>query len=268
MRTPALSLLPALAVIGGCIRAPSPLTPGRTGAIGTPNHGVLVDPIEIRSDAPGIRWLRSNDRHWATARLAGAVERAAAEVAREDPGELLCVADASPRGGGSPLPPHLSHRSGVDVDLPFYVTTLDGAPVDSPGFIHVGADGLAQDEAHDRWLRFDVAREWLLVKALLEDPEARVQWLFVSDVVQAKLIEWALARGEPLETVRRARATMLQPKPGGIHDDHVHVRVACSPDEVARGCDWVGPRRPWLTYASPPSGESDEDLALALMAPP
>jgi penicillin-insensitive murein endopeptidase len=263
-RAAPLALFYALAA---CPRAPSPLAPTWRGAIGTPNHGVLVEPAEIRRDAPGLRWLRDNDRHWATARLAGAVERAAAEVARERPGAALTVGDASTRTGGGPLAPHLSHRSGVDVDLLLYVATLEGAPVDSPGFVHFGADGLARDDAHDRWLRLDVEREWLLVRALLEDPEARVQWLFVSDVVQALLVDWALARGESLETVRRARETMLQPKPGGIHDDHVHVRIACSPDETATGCEAVGPRRRWLTYGLPPAEDDDEALALALMAP-
>jgi penicillin-insensitive murein endopeptidase len=229
---------------------------------------VLVGPTQLRPDAPGLRWLRNDDRHWATARLAGAVERAAAEVDHERPGAPLRVGDASTRTGGGPLSPHLSHRSGVDVDLLFYVSTADGASVDSPGFIHVGADGLARDEAHGRWLRLDVEREWLLVRSLLEDPEARVQWLFVSDVVQSLLVEWALARGESIEIVRRARETLLQPKPGGIHDDHIHLRIACSPEECAAGCEGVGPQRRWLTYDLAPAGESDEDLALLLMAPP
>lgn len=261
-------LAAVLAALPGCARAPSPLNPGWHGAIGTPNHGVLTVPAEVPRDSPGLRWLRSDDRHWATERLAAALTRAAAEVERAIPGAPLCVGDASTRTGGGPLPPHLSHRSGVDVDLPFYVATLDGASVPSPGFIHVGADGLARDETHERWLRLDVAREWRLVKALVEDPEARTQWLFVSDVVHAMLIEWALARGEPLETIRRAEAAMLQPKPGGIHDDHIHLRIACSPEETATGCEGVGPRRWWLSYHLPPGGESDEDLATSLMEPP
>src|SRR6185312_17499253 len=106
--------------------------------------------------------------------------------------------------------------------------TLDGAPVESPGFVHFGSDGLAFDEAHHRYLRLDVERQWLLAKSLLEDPEARIQWIFVSDVVQALLVEWALARGESTEIVRRARAVMLEPHPGGVHDDHFHIRTACS----------------------------------------
>jgi penicillin-insensitive murein endopeptidase len=251
----------------GCARAPSPLAPGLHGSIGTPNRGVLTEGVELRSNVDGLAWLRSNDRHWALPRFARSIEHAAAVVAQEKPGSKLIVGDLSVRTGGGPLAPHFSHRSGVDADLLFYALSLDGAPVQSPGFVHFGADGLARDEAHARWLRFDVEREWLLIRTLLEDPEARVQWVFVSDVVQAMLLEWAVAEGDSPETVRRARSVMLQPNPGGVHDDHIHVRTACSPREMAEGCEPIGPRRPWLVYELPRTGDTDEDLALALMQP-
>jgi penicillin-insensitive murein endopeptidase len=257
----------AALLLAGCARAPSPLSPGWHGSIGTPNRGVLTEGAQVPRDAEGVRWLRGNDRHWALPRFAEAIARAASRVAGEKPGAALTVGDLSTHSGGGPLAPHFSHRSGVDADLLFYVTTLEGAPVESPGFVHVGADGLARDEGHARWLRFDVEREWLLVRALLEDPEARVQWMFVSDVVQAMLVEWALARGDSAEIVARALSVMAQPNPGGVHDDHIHVRTACSPEEMASGCEPVGPRREWLAYDLPPLEDADEDLALALFQP-
>jgi penicillin-insensitive murein endopeptidase len=260
-------VLLATVAAAGCARAPSPLAPAWHGAIGTPNRGVLAGGAEIARDGKGLRWLRGNDRHWGQPRFTEAIERAAARVARERPGARLTVGDLSVATGGGPLPPHLSHRSGVDADLLFYVTTLDGAPVDSPGFVHVGADGLAEDPAHRRWLRFDVEREWLLMKALILDPNARVQWMFVSDVVNALLVEWALARGESPEIVRRAQSVMLQPNPGGIHDDHIHVRTTCAPAERVSGCEATGTRRPWLTYDLPPLDESDGELARAILQP-
>jgi penicillin-insensitive murein endopeptidase len=257
----------ALAGLAGCARAPSPLTPAWRGSIGTANRGVLANGAELPREAEGLRWLRGDDRHWGVPRFTEAIARAAATVARERPGATLYAGDLSTPTGGGPLAPHFSHRSGVDADLLFYVTTLDGAPVESPGFVHFGADGLARDEAHDRWLRFDVDREWLLVKALMEDPEARVQWMFVSDVAQAMLVQWALARGDSLETIERAEQVMLQPNPGGIHDDHIHVRTTCSADEMVAGCEPTGPRRPWLSYELTPVEDRDQDLALALMQP-
>lgn len=264
---PAKWLVCGALVITGCARAPSPLAPAWHGSIGSPNRGVLVAGEQLPREAPGLHWLRGNDRHWGLPRFTEAIERAAARVAEERPGARLYVGDLSTPAGGGPLAPHFSHRSGVDADLLFYVTTLDGAPVDSPGFVHFGADGLARDEAHARWLRFDVDREWRLVRALLDDPEARVQWMFVSEVAEAMLLEWATARGEPLETIARAQQVMLQPNPGGVHDDHIHVRTACSADEAVAGCENIGPRRAWLSYDEPRAHESDADLAMALMLP-
>jgi penicillin-insensitive murein DD-endopeptidase len=258
----------ALGAVAGCARAPSPLAPVWTGSIGEPARGVLEQGVEVREDAASLRWLRRNDRHWTVPRFAAAIERAAEAVAVERAGAALSVGDLSIRSGGGPLAPHFSHRSGVDADLLFYVTTVDDVPVESPGFVHFGADGLARDEAHARWLRLDVERQWLLTKALLEDPEARIQWIFVSQVVEARLLEWALARGDSFETIERAREVMAQPSPGGVHDDHFHIRTACSPDEAVAGCQLVGPRRPWLTYEEPPLPDSDADLALALFDPP
>ena len=115
------------------------------------------------------------------------------------------------------------------------------------------------------WL--DVERQWLLAKALLEDPDARIQWIFVSDVVKAWLLEWALARGESSETIERASEVMHQPNPGGVHDDHIHVRTACSPVEIAAGCEPMGPRRSWLSYFVAASPDTDEDLARELLQP-
>jgi penicillin-insensitive murein endopeptidase len=257
----------AIVALSACASAPSPLTPSWHGSIGKADCGVLADGAELRRDTEGLRWLRANDRHWGLPRFTEAIARAAQEVARERPGAALLVGDLSTRRGGGPLPPHFSHRSGIDADLLFYVTTLDGASVESPGFAHVGADGIARDEAHQRWLRLDVEREWLLVKALVENADARIQWIFVSDVVKAMLVEWALARGDSIETIRRAQEVMLQPNPGGVHDDHLHLRTACSAEDIVAGCEPSGPRRAWLSYALPPSEDDDVDLAVALFQP-
>src|SRR5580704_9269763 len=185
-----LLVIPALVA---CTRAPSPLTPGLRGSIGMPHRGVLTEGAELPRDARGVRWLRGNDRHWAAPRFVASLERAAATVAAERGGPPLVVGDLSVRHGGQ-LPEHMSHRTGHDADLLLFVSTLSGAPVPSPGFVRFDADGLAWDDVHGRFLRFDVARTWLVVKALVEDDDARVEWIFVHRTLQGMLLEWARAR--------------------------------------------------------------------------
>lgn len=261
--------LPAVVVIAcGCARAPSPLAPHFAGSIGMPHRGVLTEPIELPREGEGFTWLRQDDRHYGVPRLVRAIERAAETVARERPGAMLSVGDLSTRTGGRLLP-HFSHRTGRDADLLFYMTTLDGAPVETPGFIRVGADGLAWDDKGKRFLRFDVERTWLLVKTLVEDPDARVQWIFAHRNIEAMLVGWARARGEPAETIVRAMDVLRQPNPGGPHDDHVHIRTACSPAELVAGCEHTGPTRPWIEALDGAARDdsSDWELLEAIVRP-
>jgi len=227
------------------------------------HRGMLVGGTEMPKEGSGYRFLRDDDRHHALPRFADALARAAKKVNDERPDSILTIGDVSAPNGGQ-IMPHFSHRSGRDADLLLYVTTLEGAPIRSPGFVHVQADGLAQDPESKRFFRFDVEREWLLVKALLEDEDARVQWLFVSDIVRSMLISWAKARGETTETLYRAVTAMAQPRPGGEHDDHIHVRTACTREEIALGCEPFGPERSWLVLPAATPG-SDEDLVLAIL---
>lgn len=258
----------AALALAGCARAPSPLAPQFTGSIGTPNRGVLTAAAELPREGEGFRWLRDDDRHFGIPRFVSTLERVAAKVARERPGAPLMVGDLSKEHGGRLLP-HFSHRSGRDADLLFYVTTLDGAPVACPEFIRFGPDGLAWDDEGKRFLRFDVERTWLLVKELVEDPDARIQWIFAHRNIEALLIEWARARGEPSETIVRAMEVLHEPRPGGPHDDHVHIRTACSPEELARGCEHTGPRRAWFDAdeTRPAAHPPEWELVEALLRP-
>jgi penicillin-insensitive murein endopeptidase len=224
-------------------------------------HGAALPDVGV-----GFARLRKDERRFGTRRLVDAIERAAGVVARERPGSVLVIGDLSAARGGRLLP-HLSHRNGRDADLLLYVSTSDGAMVTSPGFVHFGPDGLAWDPEHHRYLRFDVAREWLLVKTLVEDDDARVQWIFLNHALEPMLIAWARAKGEPPETIRRAEEVLLEPHPGGVHDDHTHVRVACDDGEVQAGCEPNGPERAWWVRAEslappPPLDELVRELVV------
>jgi penicillin-insensitive murein DD-endopeptidase len=256
-----------LLLAAGCTRTPSPLEPGRQGSIGLPYRGCLSDAVELPGRGTGFRFLRDDDRHFATPRFMVSIERAAALVSEQRPGGMLVIGDLSTRHGGRLLP-HLSHRTGHDADLILYATTLEGAPIEPPDFVHYGADGLGWDAAGKRFIRFDVEREWLLVKALIEDPDARVEWMFSNHVIEALMVEWARARGEPADTILRAEIVLLEPHPGGPHDDHIHVRTACSPEEEAQGCETGGPVRPWLSAAMRSDAPKDDELVAILVGPP
>ena len=154
------------------------------------------------------------------------------------------------------------------MDLLFHYLTPRGARVTAPGFIRVESDGLALVPDTGELLRLDVEYEWRLVRALLDSPHIGVQFLFVSRTVEALLVEYALARGEPLDLVLRAQSVMLEPGDSMPHDDHFHLRIACTPEEARAGCMGGGPHWEWLEPLPAPFDIDREMLALISAEPP
>jgi penicillin-insensitive murein endopeptidase len=244
----------------GCFGTPTPLAPGVTGSVGAPHHGVLTDAVELPVEGVGfVRYRKNGANHWGNPRLVRALERVAKTLHDDMPdGAPLVIGDLSAKVGGK-IPHHQSHRTGRDVDLPWLVTTPGGAPMQNPGFVPVGPDGLAAVEGAGSFVRLDVPRQWRLVKELITSPDIDVQWMFCSREVEALLIDYARALGEPMDLVWHAETVLMQPGDSLAHDDHIHMRIACTPEELVLGCEGGGPRWEWLPPAPAPE---DDDEAL------
>lgn len=245
----------AALLAAGCFSSPTPLAPGLSGSVGMPNHGVQTGAVELPVQGEGFRRYRPRGaNHWGRPRLVRGLVRIAAEIERELPGSPLVIGDLGARGGGK-ISGHASHRSGRDADLLFYTVTPAGAALPSPGFVRYEGDGLALVPESGDYVRLDVARQWLLIKKLINDPELGVQFLFISRPLEALLTAYARARGEPAELLYRAQTLMLQPADSLPHDDHLHLRIACSAEEAQGGCSGGGPYWEWLPAlpARPPT---------------
>ena len=231
----------------GCFSTPTPLAPNVSGSVGVPHHGVQTGATELPKSGPGfVRYRPHSRNYWGRPHLVTAVQDSARRVAELLPGgSPLVVGDLSARLGGK-IPGHNSHRTGRDVDLLWYVTTPKGAPLANPGFINVDTDGLAPVHETGDYVRLDVERQWLLVKELMRSPHIDVQWMFCSRSVEALLIDYARARGEDLELIWHAQTVLLQPGDSLPHDDHIHLRVACTQEEAVNGCLGGGPYWNWL----------------------
>jgi len=252
----------------GCFGTPSPLAPGLRGSVGLPNQGVLTSGKELPESGVGFeRYRKSSQHYFGVPRLVTAVEKAAADVARASPGgSPLFVGDLSAQNGGK-IPNHASHRSGRDVDLLYFATSVYGQPVDSPGFVSIGSDGLAQVPSSGRFVRLDVAREWALVRSLLTNPKIDVLWMFVSRDIEALLVQRARALNEPTELVWHAEQVLHQPRDSAPHDDHLHLRIACTPAETLGGCEGGGPHWPWFADLAS-WNDADATLSSVLGAEP
>ncbi len=234
-------------LLSACIGTPTPLQPNLNGSVGYPHGGVQTSASELPVSGPGFVRFRPNEKvYWGQPALVNGIESVARHVhTRFGGGPPIVLGDLSARPGGN-IPRHNSHRSGRDVDVLWQLMTPEGKPVRSPGFVKVGQDGLAVDPGSGRYYRLDIERQWQVIKGFLTTPDLGVQWMFCATWIEALLIQYARALGEPDELVWRAQTVMLQPADSLPHDDHIHLRIACSANEAVAGCMGGGPHWDWL----------------------
>ncbi len=171
---------------------------------------------------------------YGTSSMIGLIERAAKRVHKGSADATLYVGDISRREGGS-SEWHKSHKCGRDADLLYFAIGPDGKQAPAPAhMVPYDADGTAT-VGGETWT-FDTARNWALVKALIQD-QVPIEKLFIADHLKRRLLVYA-RKHDSRALVHRADALMLQPGDAGPHDDHLHVRIAPSAADmkiVARG---------------------------------
>ena len=244
-----VALLPASAVPappasqGGAFTDGPDLPGGRSYSIGSTSRGMLAAGREL-TESPGLRPRPVSIRREAvhgTDELVAALERAAASVADRWPGSVLWAGDLSAPQGGD-LRGHVSHNSGRDADLAFYLRDGAGRIADSPDMARVGHDGRTSGGQRS----FDGRRAWALVEALLRDPHIQVQWIFVASHLRALLLaEAALSKADPV-LQERAAEVLRQPRDSSAHAEHFHLRIYCALDERVEGCLDSGRVHAWV----------------------
>jgi penicillin-insensitive murein endopeptidase len=217
---------------------------GGSVSMGQPNGGSLRGGVRLPDEGPGLYSIPSPpdlDYKYGTDELVSALVKAAAYVDREAPGARLHVGDLSVATGG-PTSRHESHQNGRDADLAFYVLDQAGQVARSrvARFDGAGLEAGAQGEGS---LRFDTLRNWLVLRALIEDRDAGLQRVLVSEPIRALLLRHARARGEPAWVVERAGDLLCDS--WSTHDNHFHVRVFCTAEDYRLGCRDETPMYPW-----------------------
>jgi len=210
-------------VRAGRIRTIARFAPGRS--VGSPTDGHLVGGAHLDA-APYLRIVpayQSGDVRWGLGTLVAIIDDSARSVTRQFPDAVMSVGHLSKPGGGD-VDRHVSHESGRDADIGFYIRSQTGRPLYSDHFVPFRGDGTAPS-----WpgAYFDDARNWALVAALVTDPHARITYLFVATPIRARLLAYAERTGAPLTVRARAAELMVQPHGSLPHDDHFHVRIAC-----------------------------------------
>ncbi len=261
------SLCAALLLLSaGCVEL-GLVTDGTSVSIGKPSNGYLIDAKRLPDSGEGYKtqavWRERGNRY-GTDELLDLITGVGRTMARQVTDVKLVVADLSSNRGGAAKAWHRSHQSGRDVDLVYYMRGPDGKPWEADAMRVFGADARARDGSG---ISIDIPRTWLLVKALVTAPEARVQFVFMFEPIAAKLIEHATQIGEPEALIARARKTLKQPGDSARHDDHLHVRVYCSDRDQQFGCVNIGPMEIYAERTAEDAARASEvPAALALLA--
>jgi murein endopeptidase len=176
-------------------------------SIGTPDAGLLVNPVPMPS---GAFWkVRDPSESWGTDETVTFIETAIEAVEARYPGSPRLVIGDISRPDGGRLNRHRSHQAGRDADVGFY---YGRGEVDS--FL----------TARKRDL--DLPRTWALVRALVTDTD--VERIFVDRSIIAVLRAQAREEGEDPEWLaeifggRAGEKGIIQHERG--HRNHMHVR--------------------------------------------
>lgn len=184
-------------------------------------------------------WSRGH--RYGTDEIVDLIVRAAATVDDELPGGMIGVADLSAERGGA-IPGHRSHQNGRDADLIFYALDVNGYPYPPDRhmayYLYSGKARYAKAPKYARTIPerfFDLARNWLFVKTLMNDDKVELDHIFVSRRIRRWLLEYAEKTEEPKELIIRAQKLLKRPQSTGGHNDHMHIRVRCTTEDIELG---------------------------------
>ncbi len=236
-------------------RAPDPTTLAGSvsTSIGLPADGRLEGGVAFPRRAPGVRLnpRRLNPGgHYATVETIQAIVRAADVVQRELPSPPGCELTVNDLGfaEGGPIPHHGSHQAGRDLDVLFYLLDRGGDPRPAKG-VPLNTRGRGtdfndlSDPSDDVPVRLDVPRTWRFLQALAEDEDSMVQRVFVAEHLRTLMVKHAKRVRAPRSARKLVEDITCQPSTP--HDDHLHIRFFCSPEDLGLGCQDMPPLYPW-----------------------
>jgi penicillin-insensitive murein endopeptidase len=224
--------------LGGCAFDSLVMADDSSFSRGPSRFGALHHPTELPAAGEGY-WIPPiwSDRglNYGIDELVGMLVHVGRTLELQDEGLVLGVGDLSrPSGGRSPW--HRSHQTGRDVDLLFFVRDQEGKRVRSQTMFKHGIDGTQRGAGDGATHVFDVAANWLMVAALLDNPIAEVQYIFIQDDLRQLLLEHAMKIDAPRSLIARAAEILRQPSDSAPHNDHVHVRIFCPKSDLNHGC--------------------------------
>lgn len=213
---------------------------------GPSRAGMLYEGAElpVRGDGHWIppTWA-SRGLNFGVDEMVSTVVYAGRTIKLQDSRLELGVGDIS-RAHGGRSPWHRSHQTGRDVDFLFLLKDKAGNPVRNTQMRKHDASGAELVAKGKRpQVFFDERANWFLVEALITNPVAEIQYIFVQNDLRQLMLDYAAQSGVSQALLERAAQTLKQPGDSAPHNDHMHVRIYCPRDDVDAGCVDFGQMR-------------------------
>ncbi len=202
-------------------------------SVGTLRSGQLAHPAELPKPE-GIGYVISHpdrDTNFGADRMVFGLMRLGVtmheHLGDESIHRMLVNEISDPDGGKQKR--HINHQMGLDVDICFYASDLDGKPLRAR-WLSFDEKGLSPAKK----LRFDTTRNWLLLESILSsDTFGEIRAVLVSEPLKKRLLNHAMSLEEKAtgveaerlrEHIRRAMDLCRQPK-SSPHDNHFHLSL-------------------------------------------
>ena len=182
----------------------------RSRSVGRASGGSLANGVPMPD---GQFWrVRERETSFGTETTINELVAVLAHVGTEKPGGTRIIIGDLSRPQGRHLSPHLSHQSGRDVDLGYYLRGV------GPQRQFSGASGST----------LDVARQWAQIRFLLE--RGTVERIFMEYSLQMAVVQYARRIGEDPDYLAQVfeyggKGKIITHSPG--HRDHIHIRFRC-----------------------------------------
>ena len=232
------------------MRTPSPgpsriffTTSGESGdsfSVGDTRDGYLVHGIPLPLPNLTMRQLPvqyERGLSYGTSELVDLLSGVARTMARKYPHTMLHLGNLGAREGGD-IPYSISHNAGRDADIAFYLLDKDGQNIRPDNLVKMNR----RLHSPDSVLSFDLEQNTTLVELLLSDPKHRVQFIFLAKHIRSAIHRELLARQASPELLEKFEQTVQNQS---AHDDHFHIRVYCSDEDICAGCIDRSIIHPW-----------------------
>ena len=197
-------------------------TAGPAQVIGRPWNGCLAGAVSLPWDGPGFEVLRpAEHRYFGHPETVGFVERLGREAHAAGLPNFYVGDMAQPRGG--PMSSnHVSHETGIDVDIWFTLDTVPGLPVADRTTLEPPPMVLADQSAIDP-AQFG-PHQVTLLRLAASDP--LVDRIFVNPAIKEALCHGYGGAGQG------DRTWLERVRPWYGHKAHFHVRLKCPPGSL------------------------------------